>query len=355
MRKFVAVLVAVFVASLSLMGTASAQDAETHIGTLEADPASVPEAGEYSITANGSGWLPDTSLILTTCTYPGDTLVFGEATEEEISAALTETLTGFLENCDLAAALPTDVDGDGNFTVELTAEVADNFVLGAGALDQSQGGATWIPIVAAEAISEEAEAADIVTTAVESGEFPTLVAAVEAAGLVETLQGEGPFTVFAPTEDAFAAALEATGLSAEALLGQTELLTSILTYHVVAGNVLAADVVGLDGESVATVNGEEVAISVDGDTVMVNDATVVATDIVASNGVIHVIDSVLLPSEVVALLAGGEEEAAEEEAAEEEPAEDLADTGVETGLLAVIGTAVLGAGVMVAREARRHS
>ncbi|MGI9621485.1 MAG: fasciclin domain-containing protein, partial [Acidimicrobiales bacterium] len=104
-----------------------------------------------------------------------------------------------------------------------------------------------------------------------------------------------PFTVFAPTEDAFAAALEALDLTAEELLADTETLTAVLTYHVVAGEVPAADVVELDGEDVETVNGATVAISVDGDTVMVNEATVVQADIQASNGIIHAIDAVLLP------------------------------------------------------------
>ena len=136
---------------------------------------------------------------------------------------------------------------------------------------------------------------DIVETASGAGDFTTLVAAVEAAGLVETLQGDGPFTVFAPTDEAFTAALEELGLTVEELLADTETLTSILTYHVVEGEVPAADVVTLDGQSVATVNGAEVEIGVDGETVTVNDATVTATDIFATNGVIHVIDSVLLP------------------------------------------------------------
>ncbi len=134
----------------------------------------------------------------------------------------------------------------------------------------------------------------VVDVAVNSGEFPTLVAAVTEAGLVETLSGDGPFTVFAPTEEAFAAALDALGLTAEELLASED-LSGILTYHVVPGKVLAADVVGLDGQSVATVNGAEVAVTVDGDTVKINDATVVTTDLEASNGVIHVIDTVLLP------------------------------------------------------------
>lgn len=139
------------------------------------------------------------------------------------------------------------------------------------------------------------EMADIVTIAVESGSFPTLVAAVQAADLVETLQGDGPFTVFAPTEEAFAAALDALGITAEELLADTDTLTAILTYHVVPGKVMAADVLGLDGASVATVNGADITIGVDGDTVTINNATVTAVDIEGSNGVIHVIDTVLLP------------------------------------------------------------
>ncbi len=152
-----------------------------------------------------------------------------------------------------------------------------------------------------EAMEEESDEAmaeepgTIVDVAVANGSFTTLVAAVEAAGLVETLSGEGPFTVFAPTDDAFAAALEALGLTAEELLADTETLTSILTYHVVSGEVPSSEVVTLDGASVATVNGAEITIGVDGDTVTVDDATVTAVDVEASNGVIHVIDSVLLP------------------------------------------------------------
>ena len=148
----------------------------------------------------------------------------------------------------------------------------------------------------AEAPAEEPEApGTVVEVAVGSGAFPTLVAAVQAAGLVETLSGPGPFTVFAPTEEAFAAALSALGLTAEELLGDTELLTSVLTYHVLPLAAPAEVVVTLDGQSVATVGGPEVSIAVEGDTVMVNDATVVTVDIEASNGIIHVIDTVLLP------------------------------------------------------------
>ena len=133
---------------------------------------------------------------------------------------------------------------------------------------------------------------DIVDTAVSAGSFNTLAAALEAAGLIETLKGDGPFTVFAPTDEAFAKLPEGT---VESLLKpeNKDKLTAILTYHVVAGKVKAAQVVTLD--SATTVNGADVDITVDNGTVRVNQATVVKTDIKASNGIIHVIDEVILP------------------------------------------------------------
>ena len=130
---------------------------------------------------------------------------------------------------------------------------------------------------------------DIVTTAQAAGQFTTLLAAAEAAGLVETLQGDGPFTVFAPTDEAFAALPEGT---VEGLLEDTDALTAILTYHVIAGKVMSSDL--SDGMTAETVNGADVTISV-GDTVMVNDATVTTPDVEASNGVIHIIDAVIMP------------------------------------------------------------
>jgi transforming growth factor-beta-induced protein len=139
------------------------------------------------------------------------------------------------------------------------------------------------------------ELGTIVDVAVASGDFPTLVAALQATGLDEVLAGDGPFTVFAPTEEAFAAALDALGLTAQELLADTETLSSILTYHVVATDAPAEVVVTLDGQDVETVNGASVSVTVDGESVMVNDANVTAVDIFGSNGVIHVIDSVLLP------------------------------------------------------------
>jgi len=148
-----------------------------------------------------------------------------------------------------------------------------------------------------EAVDSVAELVlgDVVEVAVASGEFPTLVAAVEAAGLLDTLKSEGPFTVFAPTEEAFAAALEALGLTAGELLADVDTLTAVLTYHVVPGRVMAGDLVGAMAMPVATVNGADITITEDGGTVSVNGAHVVSADIEASNGVIHAIDQVLLP------------------------------------------------------------
>jgi uncharacterized surface protein with fasciclin (FAS1) repeats len=133
---------------------------------------------------------------------------------------------------------------------------------------------------------------DIVDTAVEAGSFNTLVAAVQAAGLEETLRGEGPFTVFAPTDEAFAALPEGT---VESLLlpENQETLQAILTYHVIPGKVMSADIAGQE-LSVATVEGSEVSINAT-DGVMIDGANVVTADIETSNGVIHVIDAVILP------------------------------------------------------------
>ena len=132
---------------------------------------------------------------------------------------------------------------------------------------------------------------DIVDTAVEAGTFGTLVAAVQAADLVDTLKGDGPFTVFAPTDDAFAALPDGT---VEELLKpeNKDKLTEILTYHVVAGKVMSGDL--SDGMEAATVQGDMVMIKTEGG-VTVDGANVVAADVKASNGVIHVIDAVILP------------------------------------------------------------
>jgi transforming growth factor-beta-induced protein len=138
------------------------------------------------------------------------------------------------------------------------------------------------------------ESRDIVDIAVEDGRFNTLVAAIQAAGLVETLKSEGPFTVFAPTDEAFAALPEGT---VEGLLADIPALTNVLLYHVVSGKVMAADVVGLDGQSAGTaLEGQSIAVKLDMNNVYLNENTqVIITDIETSNGVIHVIDAVLLP------------------------------------------------------------
>ena len=141
-------------------------------------------------------------------------------------------------------------------------------------------------------VAAKTKSPDIVDTAVSAKSFKTLVAAAKAAGLVETLKSEGPFTVFAPTDEAFAKLPK--GTIAELLKPENKAkLQAILKYHVVSGKVLAKDVVGL--KSAKTVQGQEIKINVAGGKVMLNDSKVVKTDIVTSNGVIHVIDSVLLP------------------------------------------------------------
>jgi uncharacterized surface protein with fasciclin (FAS1) repeats len=131
---------------------------------------------------------------------------------------------------------------------------------------------------------------DIIDTAVEAGKFKTLVAAVKAAELVDTLKGEGPFTVFAPTDDAFA---KVPKEKLEALLKDKKALAAVLTYHVVPGKVMAADAVKLD--SAKTAQGKSLKIASKDDKVTINGANVVKADIVCTNGVIHVIDAVLLP------------------------------------------------------------
>lgn len=131
---------------------------------------------------------------------------------------------------------------------------------------------------------------DVVDTAVAAGDFSTLVTAIKAAGLVETLKGDGPFTVFAPTNEAFAKIPKA---QLNALLEDKAALTKVLTYHVVSGKVMAADVVKMT--SAATVEGQSIKISSSDDRVKVDNANVIKTDIAASNGVIHVIDTVIMP------------------------------------------------------------
>lgn len=140
--------------------------------------------------------------------------------------------------------------------------------------------------------AQAAPAADLVDTAIAAGNFSTLVTAVQAADLVDTLKGEGPFTVFAPTDAAFAALPEGT---LDTLLANPDQLRDVLLYHVVSGKLMAADVAEL--ASAETVQGGHVAITHQDGEVRVNSARVVTADVEASNGVIHVIDAVLIPEE----------------------------------------------------------
>ena len=202
-----------------------------------------------------------------------------------------------------------------------------------------------------------AQDADIVDTAVAAGNFTTLVTAVQAAGLVDALKGEGPFTVFAPTDEAFAK-LPAETLQA-ALADPQGLLTQVLLYHVVPGKVMAADL--SDGMEAATLQGENVAFTLGDGVAMVNDANIIATDIETSNGVIHVIDTVILPPSITGA-AMSEETMAEEPAAEAAPAEeavaeasseeamadmaDIVDTAVAAGSFNTLVAAVQAAGLV---------
>ena len=151
-------------------------------------------------------------------------------------------------------------------------------------------GISSIPTATVAAADEPKK--DIVDTAVAADQFKTLVAAVKAAELVETLKGEGPFTVFAPTDEAFKKVPKET---LDALLKDKKALTSVLTYHVVPGKVMAADVVKLD--SAKTAQGKEIKIVTKDGKVTVNGANVVKTDVLCTNGVVHVIDTALLPPE----------------------------------------------------------
>jgi transforming growth factor-beta-induced protein len=191
-----------------------------------------------------------------------------------------------------------------------------------------------LPALAAPPSQEEQ---DIVDTAIANGNFTTLVSAVEAAGLVDTLKGEGPFTVFAPTDEAFNALPEGT---VPALLADIPALTDVLLYHVVPGEYMAADVAQVT--SLDTELGEPLSVRVEGDAVYVNDAMIVTTDVQASNGVIHVIDAVLMPPAEDEMAAGEETMAAEEEMA----GPDIVDTAIANGNFTTLVSAVEAAGLV---------
>jgi uncharacterized surface protein with fasciclin (FAS1) repeats len=165
-------------------------------------------------------------------------------------------------------------------------------VLTIGSIAYAANPAANAPSAATPLAADAAKGKDIVDTAVAAGKFNTLAAALKAAGLVDTLKGEGPFTVFAPTDEAFAKLPQG---AVEDLLKpeNKEKLKAVLTYHVAGAKAMSTDL--KDGQMVKTVNGKEVKVKIDGDKVMVGDAKVVKADVAASNGVIHVIDTVLMP------------------------------------------------------------
>ena len=213
-------------------------------------------------------------------------------------------------------------------------EEADSAVESIDAAEPSDDEMTDDEMTDDELTEEEEGPGTIVDVAVGAGIFGTLVGAVAVAGLVETLSGDGPFTVFAPTDDAFADALAALGLTAEELLGNPA-LADILTYHVVAGAVDAETAISLDGQSAATVQGEEIDIAVVDGNVMINNATVVMADVEASNGIIHVIDAVILPPTIAEALLGDADMVDEETAPELGTIISVAqDAGIFTTLLA---------------------
>ena len=182
---------------------------------------------------------------------------------------------------------------------------------------------------------EEEALPSIVDIAVEDGRFTVLVAALQQAGLVETLQGEGPFTVFAPTDDAFIALLEALDITAGQLLAQPA-LADVLLYHVVSGQVMSTDL--SDGMTAPTVGGQSITVSLE-DGVFINDSEVIIPDLEASNGVIHVIDSVLIPAGFELVL---EEAPAPAPEVEEEPIPQTGDPGMlPLGFAAAAGLAGL--------------
>ena len=178
---------------------------------------------------------------------------------------------------------------------------------------------------------------DILETAIMNEDFNTLVAAIEAAGLVDALKGDDPLTVFAPTDDAFDALPNGV---LEGLLDDTDALSKVLLYHVVAGKVMAADVVGLDGEEVETLLGQDVTVTVDDGKVFINDAEVIVTDIECTNGVIHVLNAVLVPDL--------EEEVVDEEETEEDE-DDLPQTGVHSNSI-LMGLILAGAGLSILKR-----
>ena len=337
LSRFIAAAVAVALVAAACGGDTSDETVATTTGaTTQATtaPTQAPPSEEAAETpgtivevAVQSGAFPtlvaavQAAGLIDTLNSDGPFTVFAP-TEEAFATALntlgitaeqlladTELLTAVLTYHVLALEAPSDLvatlDGQNVTTVngaDITITINGNTVQVNNAtvtttdIQASNGIIHVIDTVLLPPTEEAAETpGTIVEVAVQSGAFPTLVAAVQAAGLIDTLNSDGPFTVFAPTEEAFATALNTLGITAEQLLADTELLTAVLTYHVLALEAPSDLVATLDGQNVTTVNGADITITINGNTVQVNNATVTTTDIQASNGIIHVIDTVLLP------------------------------------------------------------
>ena len=248
------------------------------------DEAFAAALGDLGLSADDL--LADTDLLTTILTYH---VVSGEVLSTDLSDGMSAaTLQGEEVTIDLSDGVK--VNGANVVTADVDASNGVIHAIDYVLLPPSLG--LGGDAMEDEAMEEADEVGTIVDVAVADDSFSTLVAALQAADLVDTLNGDGPFTVFAPTDEAFAAALDSLGLTAEELLGDTDLLTSVLTYHVLDGEVLSTDI--SDGMTAATLNGAEITIDLS-DGVKINDATVIAADVEASNGVIHVIDAVLLP------------------------------------------------------------
>ena len=287
-KWFRAVLVMAVLASM-IVAPLVVSAAETNGITAPADGASV--SGEIAVTGYAGGedfkkWdlylLPGGDDGAKTWLATGDTA-------GEISVPLDTTK---YPDGDHALSLRV-VRNDSNYT-EYTSKVTF-----------ANAAAPVAPAPAATAVAPTAAASDIVDTAVAAGSFKTLVAAVQAAGLVDTLKGDGPYTVFAPTDEAFAKLPAGT---VEGLLKDPKALSNILLYHVVPGKVMGAQVT--DGLTAKTVQGSTVTFAVADGKAKINDANIVKTDIETSNGVIHVIDTVLLPPAAAAAPAADAKPAA---------------------------------------------
>ncbi len=271
------------VTAAGLVDTLKSEGPFTVFAPVDAAFAALPDGTVDSLLADPEGALTD---VLLYHVVPGKVMA---ADVLGLDGQMVETVGGGM--------LEVTVDGDSVMINGIEVVAAD--------VETSNGvihviGGVLVPeagdeMAEGEMAEDHGDMADIVDTAVAAGDFETLVAAVSAAGLVDTLKGEGPFTVFAPTDEAFAALPEGT---VDGLLADPEgALTDVLLYHVVAGKVMAADVLGLDGQMVETVGGGSLEVTVDGDSVMINGIEVVAADVETSNGVIHVIGGVLVPSE----------------------------------------------------------